>query len=313
MHIINVFIRTRVQPLNRRWGTNLEESMLRHTKKKYERAVNDCPEPKVPKSICSPVLSWLDIDEEELARQLCLLDFVDYSAIRPVELLGLAWSKPHKRHRSPNVLRAILRFNIVSMWAGQQIMNESKLRERARAMTKIMRLAKCLANLNNFSSTLALISAINEASLSRLRVTREEVPGAVMQQFKALEVTLSADRSHRAYREHLKSTNPPCVPYLGVYLTDLTFMEDNKDFFANGHINFVKRQLVSRVIGEIMLYQQKGYDFYPVPQIQVFFSLPDLTPEEMRQALKQTNDQNYAKSLALEPRGCDRNQILRNQ
>jgi son of sevenless-like protein len=36
---------------------------------------------------------------------------------------------------------------------------------------------------------------------------------------------MSRERSFQTYRAHLATVNPPCVPYLGVYLTDLVFLE----------------------------------------------------------------------------------------
>jgi len=40
------------------------------------------PEPKVPKNIFSPLLTLADVDEEEIARQLTLLDFEMYNLIQ---------------------------------------------------------------------------------------------------------------------------------------------------------------------------------------------------------------------------------------
>jgi hypothetical protein len=44
-------------------------------------------------------------------------------------------------------------------------------------------------------------------------------------------------------RDAVHQANPPLVPYLGVYLSDLTFIEDgNADTVHNGLINFDKQR-----------------------------------------------------------------------
>jgi len=67
------------------------------------------------------------------------------------------------------------------------------------------------------------------------------------------------------------------APFLGVYLTDLTFIEDgNGDFVPDPNnpdkrlINFDKRRKISRSIAEIKLYQQEPYPFYDIVEIQNF-------------------------------------------
>jgi hypothetical protein len=79
-------------------------------------------------------------------------------------------------------------------------------------------------------------------------------------------------------RDAVHQANPPLVPYLGkksnfffslkylvwfvkgVYLSDLTFIEDgNADTVHNGLINFDKRRFLANVISEIQQYQQTPY------------------------------------------------------
>lgn len=67
----------------------------------------------------------------------------------------------------------------------------------------------------------------------------------------------------QVYREELRNCNPPVLPYLGVYLTDLTFIEDGNKNTVHGLINFNKRRLLYRVLREIE----------QVPLLGILFSL----------------------------------------
>ena len=56
------------------------------------------------------------------------------SAIRPSELVGLAWSKADKEERAPNVLAMIARSNAVTTWVVRTVLECSDFVERAEAM-----------------------------------------------------------------------------------------------------------------------------------------------------------------------------------
>ena len=104
---------------------------------------------------------------------------------------------------------------------------------------------------------------------------------------------MSPDGSYKEYREILHHCDPPTIPYLGTYLTDLTFIEDGNQDFDGNLINIDKRYKVAAVIIEIQQYQRIGYiNIQPDPEYQCFLSsLKSVEEEEI-----------YRISLRVEPR-----------
>ena len=68
------------------------------------------------------------------------------------------------------------------------------------------------------------------------------------QTVEKLQNLISSDGRFRNLRETLHRTDPPCIPYLGMYLSDLTFIEEGTpNFTDNGLLNFAKMRMVNNV------------------------------------------------------------------
>lgn len=75
---------------------------------------------------------------------------------------------------------------------------------------------------------------------------------------------------HRNFRDSLRTVSPPSIPFLGLYLQDLTFIEDGNPNFLDeekGLINMAKRAQYSQLIMDIQMYQQTPYLLQPVPLV----------------------------------------------
>lgn len=84
----------------------------------------------------------------------------------------------------------------------------------------------------------------------------------------ALRLQMSPDRSFKLYRAALASCQPPIMPYLVIYLRDLTLIEEGSpDFIEGSLINFAKRAKVGDIIEEIRMYQQRGYNLQRVDEV----------------------------------------------
>jgi len=112
-----------------------------------------------------------------------------------------------------------------------------------------------------------------------------------------VEKTLDSSKNFTGYRALLATLNPPCIPFLGVYLTVLTFIQDgNKDMLVKegNLINFNKRQKAAEVIREIKKYQSKPYNLSEIPVVQDYIERSLLALE--------TPPDFWEQSMVLEPR-----------
>lgn len=274
-------------------------------KKKVQRAKQfdrNPPKPIVPREIFSSTLQLANVHPEEIARQLSMYEFQIFQNIRPSELLNLAWSKPKLKHKARNVLALIDCFNAFSQWGVYWIMQHDTLEKRAKAVSFIVKLADALYRLNNFDSLMALLAALNSAPIGRLKFTFARLSPSVLEKKRLLESACSRELSYKSYRAAIATANPPVVPYLGLYLTDLVFIEEGNPAHvasADGRarlIHFAKAMHTYRVISNsIQRYQNVPYNFLVIQQIQSLFTkLPSITESEA-----------YRLSLEFEPRGAE--------
>ncbi|KAK3548293.1 hypothetical protein QTP70_009090 [Hemibagrus guttatus] len=117
-------------------------------------------------------------------------------------------------------------------------------------------------------------------------------------------ISLIFDGDESAYRgttitKELKweqniSCDPPCVPYLGMYLTDLAFIEEGTPNYTEDNlVNFSKMRMISHIIREIRQFQQTAYKIEHQPKAaQYLLDSSNVLDEESM----------YEASLKIEPK-----------
>jgi len=65
---------------------------------------------------------------------------------------------------------------------------------------------------------------------------------------------------------------PPCLPYLGMFLTDLNMVEEGNSNSLNDLINFEKRTRLAFVMKQILTFQKYSYQFLTEPRIHSFLT-----------------------------------------
>ncbi len=111
----------------------------------------------------------------------------------------------------------------------------------------------------------------------------------------------SPEAGFKRLREFLNNTNDePTVPFLGMTLTDLTFISDGNPWFDHGMINLRKGTIYMQSICSFLKHQFVPYLYEPVEPLQQLWE--DFASDYSEQQL-------YELSLAIKPRGADAKEL----
>ncbi|EEB07400.1 guanyl-nucleotide exchange factor Ste6 [Schizosaccharomyces japonicus yFS275] len=291
---------------------NLCQEKLKHRNKRtlfknVQGLYNDVPKPLVPPSFAG--FRIYNLNPMEVARQLTLIEFRSFLNLTDGECLMKMWDLKNALYGiSENEGTRAVCFcsnQLVSAIIAE-IVEGKELKIRKDILAFYICLASALFELQNFASLFSVISALNSSPVHRLKKTWGILTVKQQKMFQSLEEITNTSKNYLSYRECLERSAPPCLPFMGVFMTDITFLKDgNRDKLENGlSINFEKRWKFANLLNEIRRFQSVPYAFEPVEHIQ------EMINKQLEKAYDA--DKLYAKSLAIEPREQENRQMQRH-
>ncbi|KAJ3541223.1 hypothetical protein NM208_g4708 [Fusarium decemcellulare] len=160
----------------------------------------------------------------EFARQLSIEQTTLFCRIPPQEFLGCAWVCK-TGNMAPNV-RAMVSFTSqLSNLVVETILDHQTARKRAVAINHWVNIAQECSNFRNYDGLVALLSGLGHSAILRLRQTWNLVSPKYINTLQFLKTRMDRSDNHKSLRALLETHDNPCLPFLGMYLTELAFVE----------------------------------------------------------------------------------------
>ncbi|XP_052579121.1 ras-specific guanine nucleotide-releasing factor RalGPS1 isoform X9 [Peromyscus californicus insignis] len=222
------------------------------------------------KSYDAVVFDVLKVTPEEFASQITLMDIPVFKAIQPEELASCGWSKKEKHSLAPNVVAFTRRFN------------------------------QKLLELNNLHSLMSVVSALQSAPIFRLTKTWALLNRKDKTTFEKLDYLMSKEDNYKRTRDYIRSLKMvPSIPYLGIYLLDLIYIDSA--YPASGSIMENEQRSnqmnnILRIIADLQV--SCSYDHLTtLPHVQKYLK----SVRYIEELQKFVEDDNYKLSLRIEP------------
>ena len=242
------------------------------------------------------VFDILRVTAEDVSNQLTLIDIPLFKAIRPEELSCCEWGGKKKYDLCPNVVSFVKRFNQVSFWVTREILDTNTAKTRASKVAHFVRIGKKLLEVGNVNCSKAVVCSLRSAPIYRLTKTWNLVPKREKEKLDKLHDIVSEDNNNQMLRDYLKSVKLPCIPYLGMYLTDLTYI--NTIHPNTGGLDEVRCEKMNEILRTISDFQHSEYHHLtPIHHIQTYLKQLKYIDELQ----KFVEDDNYKLSLRIEP------------
>ena len=254
-------------------------------------------------------ISILDFDPLELARQFTIKESQIFCSILPEELLASEWTK--KSGSLAVNVRAMSRLSTdLANLVADSILQVEDPKKRATIIKQWVKIANKFFELANYHSLMAVVCSLAQSTITRLKRTWEIVPTKTKLSLETLKGVVNHERNYATLRQRLQNHVPPCVPFVGLYLTDLTFVDAGNQSTrqlpgsasnaeSRAVINFDKHMKTAKIISELQRFQIP-YRLVEIPELQTW--MQDQLVRVRKADQSDVVKDYYRRSLLLEPR-----------
>lgn len=225
--------------------------------------------------------SLLSLSPVNIFQQLTLIEMDCFLAICPLDLY---FKQKGELQRAVQLKRLIERFNQVSYWVATEICMCRDVRMRAEVIKLFIRVAKLCFKWHNYNTCLQIIAALSMTCVRRLKKTWQLLPRKYEVAWRELSRVFSASANYSTYRQdilaklevsdsaslviemedepdvhHHASDMHGGIPFMGVHLSDLVFIEEahGKDLLdGESIVNFTKMRLIAKTYRQFVHLQK---------------------------------------------------------
>ncbi|EXJ96500.1 hypothetical protein A1O1_01626 [Capronia coronata CBS 617.96] len=276
------------------------------------------PSPVISKSQLTALRAWkmggsnigiLDFDPLEIARQFTLKASKTFCSILPQELLATEWTK-RTSSLAVNVRAMSTLSTDVSNLVSDSVLQLDESKKRAAMIKHWVKIANKCLDLHNYDTVMAIVCALNSTNIKRLKRTWDSVPQKTKSVLGELLKVVGVAKNYSILRQRIQSHQPPCLPFIGVYLTDLTMVDTASpatrplatDAGEISVINLDKHIKTAKIISDLQRFQIP-YRLCEVPELQTWMQDQLI---RVRSAGEKSFQMHYRRSLILEPREPNR-------
>ena len=219
-----------------------------------------------------------------IAKQLCILDTENIHRVTVNEIYKKAWTTSEKKLKAPNLTLIAENSTKLSRFASFLVLMNKKNSLQVMTFEYLLSLCDKLIRLGNYNSAYAIYLGLTSPAIHRLQNLIEQNLGKEYKEiFSHLKRFFSTNNNSELFRKRQTEALSQSIPYLGMYLGDICFLEELPNFLdqEKTKINMKKFHTLSNKLSHILA-QRQPHGFHKVEKICTFLKgLPFISEEKI--------------------------------
>ncbi|MXQ93113.1 hypothetical protein E5288_WYG003584 [Bos mutus] len=196
-------------------------------------------------------------EPEDVANHLTAFHWELFRCVHELEFVDYVFHGERGRRETANLELLLQRCSEVTHWVATEVLLCEAPGKRAQLLKKFIKIAAICKQNQDLLSFYAVVMGLDNAAVSRLRLTWEKLPGKFKNLFRKFENLTDPCRNHKSYREVISKMKPPVIPFVPLILKDLTFLHEGSKTLVDGLVNIEKLHSVAEKVRTVRKYRSQ--------------------------------------------------------
>ncbi|XP_030077717.1 rap guanine nucleotide exchange factor-like 1 [Microcaecilia unicolor] len=195
------------------------------------------------------------LEADDVSNHLSTFHWELFKCVHELEFVDYVFHSERGRRETANLELLLQRCSEVQHWVTTEVLLCESVGKRTQLLKKFIRIAALCKQNQDMLTFFAVVLGLDNAAVSRLRLTWEKMPGKFKSLFRKFENLTDPCRNHKSYREVISKMKSPVIPFVPLILKDLTFLNEGSKTFLDGLVNVEKMHSVAEKVRAIRSYR----------------------------------------------------------
>ena len=226
--------------------------------------------------------------KEVIAQYLTCESYQILSDIPESELYNKNFSRKDKDIKAPHIKKVFDRYEKLTYFILEDICSYDHVSERVDTIEKWIRIANVCKELKNYNDLIMLNTLFCHYLLKKnLKKTWSKLSKKYINYLDRINNFCSGAQCYKIIRNEIFKCKGPYVPYIGILLKQLTYIEEKKYIIDNNNINIGKLTELNKTIGKFFEFKKYKYNFDKSKNLEVLSNVNPKNEDEIENIIKQ--------------------------